>query len=422
MAKPDHSGAVRNLRRVFRHRIIKVDDVAAAWCNPPVLAADPDLSPTRNPAMHGDLIDRIYECAVLPELWPAVLERLARIADARGGLFVAIAPDRSRWTASASMTDSMAVMMGGNWLARGGRLGRLRAGAHAGFVTETDMYTADEMAADPFYRDLLWKCGLGWGAGMLTPLPTGETLLLSVERDRAAGPVEAAAVRQLDGLRPHLARAALLAARLHLEHARAAAETLAMVGLPALVVDASGVVLAANGVIETVTDRIQWLAGGRVALKDAAANRLFQQAVAALGAETASGVRSFAVRDSAGQAVLVAHLVPVRGSARDIFSRGMGVLLLTPVVAPRAPPVELVQSLFDLTPAEARVARRLTAGETVAEIAAGGIVSHATVRTQVRGILEKTGCRRQAEVIGMLSGLSVPLGASMAEERSPATA
>ena len=37
---------------------------------------------------------------------------------------------------------------------------------------------------------------------------------------------------------------------------------------------------------------------------------------------------------------------------------------------PHAAPIELVQSLFDLTPAEARVARRLGAGETVAEIAA----------------------------------------------------
>ena len=75
---------------------------------------------------------------------------------------------------------------------------------------------------------------------------------------------------------------------------------------------------------------------------------------------------------------------------------------------PQAPPIELVQSLFDLTPAEARVARKLTAGETVEEIASCGSISLATVRTQVRRVLEKTGCRRQAEVVALLGGISVP--------------
>jgi hypothetical protein len=35
------------------------------------------------------LIDRIYECSFAPELWPAVLDELAQIADARGGLLFA---------------------------------------------------------------------------------------------------------------------------------------------------------------------------------------------------------------------------------------------------------------------------------------------------------------------------------------------
>ena len=58
--------------------------------------------------------------------------------------------------------------------------------------------------------------------------------------------------------------------------------------------------------------------------------------------------------------------------ARDIFVRCTGVLVMTPVTLPQAPPVELVQSLFDLTPAEARVARNLAAGETVEDLTLGG--------------------------------------------------
>ncbi|MBS0334806.1 MAG: hypothetical protein JSS35_18705 [Proteobacteria bacterium] len=80
-------------------------------------------------------------------------------------------------------------------------------------------------------------------------------------------------------------------------------------------------------------------------------------------------------------------------------------LVLTPVPLPAAPPVERVQSVFDLPPAEARVARRLAGGETVDEIAATSGLAAITVRNQVRAILRKTQCRRQAEVVALLGGL-----------------
>jgi DNA-binding CsgD family transcriptional regulator len=195
-----------------------------------------------------------------------------------------------------------------------------------------------------------------------------------------------------------------------LERARIASETLAMIGLPALVFDARGKVLAANQLIEALIEHIRWRAEDRVSLKDAPANALFQQAIATLDLESSRPTRSFAVRDVGGAAAMVAHVIPIRRTARDIFVRCAGVLALTPVTLPQAPPVELVQSLFDLTPAEARVARDLTTGQTVEEIATSGSVSIATVRSQVRGIMEKIGCRRQAEVVALLSGIAVPPG------------
>ncbi len=73
---------------------------------------------------------------------------------------------------------------------------------------------------------------------------------------------------------------------------------------------------------------------------------------------------------------------------------------------PQAPPVELVQSLFDLTPAEARVARSLASGKTVDDIASDGGISPNTIRTHVRGVLEKTGCNRQTDVVALLTAIS----------------
>ena len=119
-------------------------------------------------------------------------------------------------------------------------------------------------------------------------------------------------------------------------------------------------------------------------------------------------MRSFPIRDADASAMMVPHLIPIRLSARDIFLRCATVLAMTPVAPPQAPPVELVQSLFDLTPAVARVARSLAPRKTVENIASDASVSLNTVRTHVRGVLEKTGCNRQAEVIAILTGAIAP--------------
>jgi hypothetical protein len=64
------------------------------------------------------------------------------------------------------------------------------------------------------------------------------------------GPFERSIVQKLDELRPHLARSAFLPARLQLERARIASETLAALGLPALVFNEQGKILAANSLID----------------------------------------------------------------------------------------------------------------------------------------------------------------------------
>ena len=119
-----------------------------------------------------------------------------------------------------------------------------------------------------------------------------------------------------------------------------------------------------------------------------------------------ASVRSFPVHDAGADAVMVAHVVPIRLSARDIFVRCAAALVLTPVTLPQAPPVELVQSLFDLTPAEARIARGLASGKTVEDIATDGGISTHTIRTHVRGVLEKTGCNRQVDIVALLTAIS----------------
>jgi DNA-binding CsgD family transcriptional regulator len=97
--------------------------------------------------------------------------------------------------------------------------------------------------------------------------------------------------------------------------------------------------------------------------------------------------------------------VSTSGQSRDLFEGGLGILAVTPISGPTAPDAALIQGLFDLTPAEAKVARGIAQGLTVDEMAARYGTARETVRTQVKTLLGKTGARRQVEVAARLSAL-----------------
>ncbi len=354
--------------------------------------------------MDEDLIDRIYECAFVPEQWPGLLDDLSKIANARGGAFFAINSATIHHVQSQSLDELTSVILEGGYPEKSLRTPRVLGSTHPGFFRECDMGTDEEWSADPLYREILYPNDLGYSVALSVTAPTHDLLCISLERELKYGSVEDSVVARLDTLRPHLARSILTSGRLHLERAQAATATLSMLGLPALVFNALGKVVTANPLIESLSDLIHWRAHDRIALVDRNADALFKQAVQAIDLSTPAQTRSFAIRNKDGSPAMIAHVVPVRRAARDIFSLSAGVLMLTPLTLSEAPSVELVQSLFDLTPAEARVARHLTAGQSVEQIAIESGVSANTVRTQVRGVLEKTGCTRQAEVVSLLSG------------------
>jgi len=357
-----------------------------------------------------ELVDRIYECAFAPDLWAGVLDELARLANARGGvLFTANGTAGVlRWTASTRVHADLATYVAEGWLLSDRRRERVVAAAHAGFLTECDIFSAEELHSDPTIRDFYRPHGLGRTAITGVLLPTNDWLVLSVERGFADGPVPVEVIRHLDQLRPHLARSALMSARLQLERARAASEALELLGLPALVLDNRGRVVVANQLMETMGSYVSWRTRDRVSLNDSHSEAQFRYAIETLGEEDVPAVRSFALRGGAPTAAMVAHMIPIRRTAHDIFVGCAGVLVLTPVTRPQGPPVELLQSLFDLSVAEARVARHLAGGATVEEIASRSGVAKSTIRTQVRGVLEKTGCRRQSEVVALMGSVALP--------------
>jgi DNA-binding CsgD family transcriptional regulator len=362
-------------------------------------------------AMDTPLVDKIYESCFVPEFWPEVLDELGRIGGAPGASLFVLKNDAHYCITSPEPQERAQRLIKEGWLSRGRIVSRLFAQRHSGFLIDVDFFTPEELEQEPIYRDVWRPQGVGWGMATAIPIPTGENAMIVLSRRTEHGPFERASAQRLDQLRPHLARSVLISARLQMERARAASEALAAMGIPALVLDEAGKVLAANALIEAMNGCVHWRAYDRVSLKDHIADHLLHDAIASIDLEVRPSVRSFPIRDAHANAIMVAHVIPIRLSARDIFLRCATVLAMTPVTPPQAPPVELVQSLFDLTPAEARVARSLAAGKTLENIASDGSVSLNTVRTHLHHVMEKTGCNRQAEVVALLTGIVPPRAA-----------
>jgi DNA-binding CsgD family transcriptional regulator len=352
------------------------------------------------------LVDRIYEAGLVPDLWPALLETLTARFEGVGTVLFTAGRGSIRWTSSPGFAETVAAFVDEGWAARNVRPARVIARRLAGFVTERDVFTAAELEQDPLYTGFMRPRGLGGELGTVMMPPTGDNLVLSINRRVDLGPASPASIEAANLLRPHLARAALFSARLGLERARAAADALRAVGLPAAVLADRGRLMSVNDLFEALMPAIVHERRDRVALADKRADELLNTALVRLrhGGHR-GGVCSIPIRGVDEAPAVIVHLLPILRSAHDVFASATSILLATPVTKQAVPTAEILEGLFDLTPAEARVARAIGEGDKTPERIADLFgVSRETVRSQLRSVMAKTGTGRQAELVGLLAG------------------
>lgn len=352
-----------------------------------------------------EIVDQIYEASVIPERWSSVLKRLAIIADCKDGMLVANPQHlHARWVASDGLVPMMTAFTQDGWGARNSKAAQLAPLRYPGFVTDLDIYSPGGVETDPFYLELMKPHGFWYSTGTMVHVPTGDLLVFDIERAYGEPPIEREAVARLDGLRPHLARASFLSARLGLECARNMVECLNAIGLPAAAFRQNGRVLATNASLEALDAQFVARAHDRLSVANPAANAQLAQALQRAAVDAwAGGSMSFPVPAIEEHPALIAHLVPVKRAAHDIFSGALSVLVVTPLAAPEAPSEDLLNGLFDLTPAEARVCRAIVEGKTIKVLAKTLGISYETVRGHLKLVLTKTGTARQAELVGLLA-------------------
>jgi hypothetical protein len=240
------------------------------------------------------------------------------------------------------------------------------------------------MDCEPFYTEYLRKYGPRLVRRHGDPFAVGDTLVFSIEKAHTKGPVPPEDAASLNPLRPHLARPALLSARLGLERARATVAGLNLIGLPAAVLAHRGRVLAANDLLIGYAPDIRIAGSDRLEFTNPNAYMRCSSRPCEGRARDLGAGASVPVPRSPTRPPFVAHLVPMRGGGRDIYSGAELLLYLTPVIQQAGPLPEILHALFDLSPAEARVAAMIAEGHPVKLIAENLSVQHRSRAAQGR--------------------------------------
>ena len=362
-------------------------------------------------------IGTLYEAAVEPERWAAALTAVADLLGATGAQFFL-------WDKQASAAPFAAV----------GRLPDEGNAAYVRYYGAIDprrealervpvgkLFTADEhfdggrFRNSEFFNDFLVPYGVPYVAGGRVLQSAGLSAVVAILRNFRQGPFEPHELAALGRLMPHLQRAA----RLHSKVGSLRRQNQALEGaldrltFGVLITDGAGRVLLLNRAAEEMAAANDGLLlqGGRleaIQSEDALAlTRCIAEAVRTSGRRGNQGGGSICISRPSGRrpfAVLVAPLSPETTLAAE-HQVPAALILVTDLS--RRPDVlgrRLVE-LFGLTAAEACLAVAMAAGKRLEDIAEERGVRMPTLRTQLRAILDKTGTRRQADVMRLIVGL-----------------
>ena len=181
-------------------------------------------------------------------------------------------------------------------------------------------------------------------------------------------------------------------------------------------VNPGGVMIHANRSGEAMIaegDPIRIVNGGALAAIDPAANHALAAAIAA-AAEGDAGVgatgMAMMLPGTEGR-TFMANLLPLAAGQRREAARyysAAAALFVREAKLDLDTAIGAAAQLYGLTPAEVRVIRAVVEVGGVPQIATLLGTTRATVKTQLQAIFKKTATRRQAELVGLISGYARP--------------
>jgi DNA-binding CsgD family transcriptional regulator/PAS domain-containing protein len=281
-------------------------------------------------------------------------------------------------------------------------------------TTVEDYLSHAEFREGRFYQE--WSAPQGWidaSSLVIERTPTRCSFFI-VARQEAHGCVDDEMTEQMRLVGPHVRRAMAIG-RL-VDRGQAERETLSDVldGLSAgvFLLDAAGRIVHANAAARTVLAAQDFLfsARGRLVAREAATDHALRAALLAAGRDRTINAGAVTLplvaRDGARH---VAHLLPLAAGAAAGGGRAVAAVFVHKAAIDPSLMPETVARHFKLTPTELRVLLGIVEVGGAREVADALGVADNTVKTHLSRLYQKTGARRQADLVKLVAGFSTPL-------------
>lgn len=346
----------------------------------------------------------LMAAALLSDGWESALSRLADSAGARDAVLMRNDVDRMvAGIATEGVAEAVTAFAAGR-APPNARYAAMRVNAADGFRVDHDDFTDDQLAADPFYNEFLRPIGLFWHANAVLSGNRRSYLELSFKRRIEFGPYQRADAVALNCILPEVRAAAAIAGMRLDALAQGMADVFRGRGSMVFKLNERGR-LAEDESGEWSRASPLTKVDGRLKAVERAAQAALDEAIsAAIAVPGRTGILALSSSDGAGYFLQV-H--PVPGRAHEVFSTtaAVAVLIAREPPAERRADISLVGQAFGLTEREIDIAWLLCNGFDLVTISRRLKVSSGTVKTHLKGAFEKTGTRRQAELVALISQL-----------------
>jgi len=369
------------------------------------------------------LIGEIYDAAIDPTHWTYVLGRLASFLEVSRALLVledAVSPEQSFFYSSHDMTAIFERYVGGYMLINPARLamvGRIKDGDT---VLTTDYMTPAEYRETRFAKEFLSTFDTAdIAVGVIEKTATRITIL-SAQRSLEQGFADEALREKLVVLIPHIQRAVRIAAIL--EHKTIAAdniyETLDLLQAAVILVNRQGTIVHANNEAARMLADQDVVSAPRGSLvlndRDAAAVLSVALDLAARDEVPEGEGRHVPLAATSGQRFILTVMPLGSGRRQTVFSASSAIAAVCIKKAEFDVPstLSILANQYDLTKRELAVLVASVDFGTVPQVAAVMGLSAETVKTHLKSIYQKTGARRQGDLVKLAAGIASPFAPS----------
>jgi DNA-binding CsgD family transcriptional regulator len=185
-----------------------------------------------------------------------------------------------------------------------------------------------------------------------------------------------------------------------------------------LLIDRFGSVIRASQSAEQLLEGEIELSRGKLVCKDQKAARTIEQALQKFLASSEAALAAPMPLFRNWKRPILVYLLKLSSLSDNPFAECQAMAILIDPERRWSPSEIALRATFGFTPAEAKLAARLSGGESVDTVAATlGITKH-TFRSQLRIVFAKAGVHRQAELVALL-GSTASTGAGSFGWRQP---